>query len=287
MEHQIKIIRLPKLLTIGWSHILFANLSDALNHHGPITFDFERVDWAAPFGLTSISVVLEKCLAQEKPVYYSPPTNVDFKAYLERIGFEHQFLRGKAAIHKGTSVELKRLTGVDPVCGASLVNLIAANFLLSNDAQYEMRTHLNELMTNSVDHSKTKFGFYVCAQWYPAKQNLRISFADGGIGIFQSLEQSGKYPDVTNDIKAIRLSVKQGVTTRKNQLGGLGLDFIRKYVRNNDGTLTIISGHGKVNFYPNKIESKYEPSGFDGTIVDILISPKSHPEPKRKDDDLF
>ena len=36
--------------------------------------------------------------------------------------------------------------------------------------------------------------------------------------------------------------------------------------------LSIISGHGKVNFYMNKIEDKYEEIKFDGTIVDIKIS---------------
>ncbi len=284
----MKTIRFPKLLTIGWSHILLEGLSDALNHLGPVTFDFERVDWAAPFGLTAISVVLEKCLEQGKSVYFSPPKNSKFKSYLERIGFRYHFLKGEQVEHKKTSVELKRLRGVDPGCSEALVNLISANFPLSDDAKYEMRTHINELMTNSFDHSKTNFGFYVCAQWYPAKKNLRISFADGGIGIFQSLRQSGQYPDITNDIDAIRLAIKPGITTREKQLGGLGLDYIKKYVRKNNGTLTIVSGLGKVNFYKDKIENKHEPVQFSGTIVDILVSPKKASELReRKKDYLF
>lgn len=288
VPNQIKIIRLPKLLTIGWSHIFFDRLSEALGHEGPITFDFERVDWAAPFGLTAIAVVLEKCLDQGKKIYYTPPKNKEFRSYLERIGFQYHFLKGTEVAHKATSVELKRLRGVDPGCSEALVNLIADNFPLSDDAKYEMRTHINELMTNSFDHSKTKFGFYVCAQWYPQMKNLRISFADGGIGIFQSLKESGKFPQVKDDIQAIRLAIKPGITTRKKQLGGLGLDYIRKYVRNNDGTLTIVSGFGKVNFYKNKIENKPEPSRFDGTIVDILVSPRKVLESKkRREHDLF
>lgn len=288
IQNNMKTIRLPKLLTIGWAHILFDRLYDALNHPGPVTFDFEKVDWAAPFGLTAISVVLEKCLDLDKDVYYSPPNNGEFKSYLERIGFQYHFLKGEEIEHKKTSVELKRLHGVDPGCSVALVNLISANFPLSKDAEYEMRTHINELMTNSFDHSKTKFGSYVCAQWYPAKKNLRISFADGGIGIFKSLRESGKFPEVKNDIEAIRLAIKPGITTRKKQLGGFGLDYIKKYVRNNDGTLTIVSGHGKVNFYRNKIENKHEPIGFDGTIVDILVSPKKVSGlNKRQKHDLF
>ena len=86
----------------------------------------------------------------------------------------------------------------------------------------------------------------------------------------------------------LRLAIKPGITTRKKQLGGLGLDFIKKYVRGNNGTMTIVSGCGKVNFYRNKIENKYESVGFDGTIVDILVSPKKISGlKKRKEHDLF
>lgn len=282
------ILRLPKLLTIGWSHVLFAQYSQALKHEGPVTFDFEGVDWAAPFGLTSLSVVIEKCLAQGKDVFFTPPRNATFNSYLDKIAFRSLFQKGNEVKPSKTSVELKRLVGVDPGCGETLVELISSNFPLSDDAKYEMRTHLNELMTNAFDHSKSTLGFYVCAQWYPVKKNLRISFADGGIGIFQSLKNSGKFQDVKTDIEALRLSVKPGITTRKSQLGGFGLAYIRKYVQNNNGTLTIMSGHGKVNYYRNKTENKFEPVKFDGTIVDILISPKKVSELKEDEKhDLF
>ena len=284
----MRTVRLPKLLTIGWSHVLFERCSEALSHDGPVTFDFERAEWAAPFGLTAISVTLEKCLDAGKAVFYSPPRHKGFHAYLERIGFKNYFLKGPQVEHKRTSVELKCLQGVDPGCGEAIVDLIADNIPMGKTAKYEMRTHINELMTNGFEHSKAKGGCYVCAQWYPAKKNLRISFADGGIGIFQSLHDSGKYPEIMTDDAAIRLAVKPGITARKNRPGGFGFDYMRKYARNNAGTLTIISGTAKVNFYPNKIESKTEPVGFQGTIVDILVSPRESAEAiKRSKDDLF
>lgn len=270
----LKTIRLPKLLTVGWSHILLNCCSEAIKHDGPIAFDFDKVYWAAPFGLTAISVALAKCLAQGKDVYFTPPKRTELKDYLERIGFQYHFLRGAAVEHKKTSVELKCLRGVDPGCSEAVVELIASNIPLSPDAKYEMRTHINELMTNGFDHARSKVGCYVCAQWYPATRTLRISFADGGIGIFKSLSASGKFPQVRSDADAIRLAIKPGITTRKKQLGGFGLDYMRKYVRNNKGTLSIVSGNAKVNFYRNKIEQKSEPVKFDGTIVDIKVSPK-------------
>src|SRR5258708_1369151 len=112
----MKLIRLPKLLTIGWSHILLECCAEALGHAGPVTFDFDKVTWAAPFGLTVISVTLAKCLGQGKSVFYVPPKNTQVSDYLERIGFRYHFLKGAAVEHKATSVELKCLRTVDPGC---------------------------------------------------------------------------------------------------------------------------------------------------------------------------
>ncbi|MEK7066532.1 MAG: ATP-binding protein, partial [Patescibacteria group bacterium] len=196
--------------------------------------------------------------------------------------------RGEKVKPKNTSVELRCLEGVDPSCSEALAELISGSLSLSTDARYEMQTHINELMTNGFDHAKSKVGCYVCAQWYPAKKNLRISFADGGIGIFQSLRDSGKFPEISNDADAIRLAVKPGITTRKKQLGGFGFDYMRKYVRKNKGTLSIVSGNAKVNFYKNKIEQKNEPIKFEGTIVDIKVSPRKDIHLRRRGkNDIF
>ncbi|MEE9569812.1 MAG: ATP-binding protein [Candidatus Binatia bacterium] len=285
----MKTIRLPKLLTVGWSNILLTQCDEALAYTGPVTFDLENVKWAAPFGLTVLSVTLAKCLEQGRKVFYSPPTEPGLRKYLNRIGFRYHFLRGGPVRHRQTSLELRCLRGVDPGCSEALVDLISSSFSLSEDARYEMRTHLNELMTNGFDHSESTVGCYVCAQWYPARGNLRISFADGGIGIRSSLNDSGKYGKIKSDDDAIRMAIKPGVTTRKKQLGGFGLDYMRRYVRRNHGTLTMLSGNTKINFYSNKIEHKPQPCSYSGAIVDIKISPRTAtPKRERREpDDLF
>jgi len=284
----LRVVKLPKLLTVGWSNKLLELCDAAILHDGPTAFDFEKVEWAAPFGLTTVSVSLARCLRKPYPVHFIPPKARRFAEYLERIGFEYHLLKGGAVAHRKTSLELKRLSAADPLVSQLLSDLIGENLRLSEDSVYEMRTHLNELMTNGFDHSGSPVGCFVCAQWYPAKQNLRISFADGGIGIQAALRSSGKYPEVVSDASAIRLAVKRGVTSRKKQIGGFGLDFIRMYVRNNAGTMTILSGDAKVNFYPAKIEVKKNPTPFKGTIVDIRVFPKRSRHPvKRKYDDLF
>lgn len=282
-------VALPKLLTVGWSHILLQRCAEALEHAGPVNFDFSKVYWAAPFGLTVVSVTLAKCLRQGKQVFYQAPNRKELKDYLERIGFKYHFLQGREVEHKKTSVELKCLSGVDPGVSEAIVNIIADNLPLSGDAKYEMQTHINELMTNGFDHAHSQVGCYVCAQWYPSTKTLRISFADGGIGIFQSLKNSGKFPQIKSDAAAVRLAIKPGITTRKGPTGGFGFDYMRKYVRNNGGTLSIVTGEAKVNFYKNKIEDKSEPTAFPGTVVDIKVSTKKKRTriTRRTKNDLF
>lgn len=271
-EKPIKTLRLPGNLTIGWSHLLFENCSQAVAHNGPVTFDFENVKWVEPFGLTAVSVALYKCLKQGKDVYYTPPTDPATRGFLDQIGFTHLFLRRAPSSAGSTSVQLNHLLKANPGYGLKIIQLIAANIPLSKDSQHEMLTQINELMTNAFDHSKSPVGCFVCAQFYTKLKLVRFTFADGGIGILRSLKNSGKFPKIKTDIGAILLAIRPGITTRTTRCGGFGLDFVKKYARNNNGTLSIISGHGKANFYTNKTERKYEAIGFDGTIVDVKIS---------------
>lgn len=270
----MEIIRMPRLLTVGWSNEILRLRDQAVQYPGPVTFDFSEVAWAAPFGLTAVSVTIERCLAGKKQLFYRPPKNSKVKKYLKKIGFDQIFLRGKRGPnHFSTSVELKRLATVDPGYADALVKLIDLLFSLSEDDEFQLRLHINELMTNAFDHSKSPMGFYACAQWYRQNRNLRVSFADGGIGILETLNQSKKYGRFADHADAIKKAVEPGVTTRVGRGGGWGLSYIRNYVKRNRGVLTIISGDSKVNFYYNKAETRKHKSSFQGTIVDIRIKP--------------
>ena len=144
---------------------------------------------------------------------------------------------------------------------------------VSDEDKFKMRLHINELLTNGFDHSGSKTPCYVCAQWYPHKRDIKISVADGGMGILENLNRSGKYGIFTNHAVAIKKATKQGVTTRVNKEGGMGLTYVRKYTIRTGGLLTIISGNAKVNFYSNKMEIKEHASNFEGTIVEIRVRP--------------
>lgn len=54
----------------------------------------------------------------------------------------------------------------------------------------------------------------------------------------------------------------------------MGLTFIRQYLRESQGTLSIVSERGKVTFQPKKILRRTNKAGqkaFPGTAIDILM----------------
>ncbi len=139
---------------------------------------------------------------------------------------------------------------------------------LSQGVKDSLKMSIQEILTNVFDHSKSATGCFICAQYYPAKMTIRLCITDFGVGILSNLRK--KY-GISTDIEAIKLSVKEGVTSRP-QSAGFGLTNIRNFIKVNEGTLTIISGKGKVNFYSNKVESYNTTKGFEGTIVNLKIN---------------
>jgi signal transduction histidine kinase len=270
MKEYAELIKMPRQLTVALSDQIITLCNEANNHHGPLTFDFSDVYWTEPFGLTAISTTLAKCCRKPRPIQYVPPQDDKVRSYLKEIGFDEIFLRGGRTQPRSTSLELKRLTQLDPGYIDALLDIMGASITMSKNDKFQLRLHLIELLTNGFDHGKSEVGCFVCAQWYPRIKIIRVSVADGGIGIMTSLNNYGKYR-VSSHSDAIRKAVEKGVTTRTQKTGGIGLTFVKKYIRANGGLLTIITGDAKVNFYPNKIEEKSHEYNFDGTIVDIKI----------------
>ena len=221
-----------------------------------------------PFALTVLTGTIQCCLQkQKKPIAYIPPKNVKLRDYLSQIGFNAYFqLKGKD-IHKTTTVELKQLQALEPLYIEALIALIDSRMSLSAGMKDSLKMSLQEILTNVFDHSKSEVGCLACAQYYPATNIIRLCTADFGVGILSNLRD--KYP-LTNDIDAIKLAVQEGVSSRPGS-AGFGLAHIRRFLKINEGTLTIVSGRGKVNFYSNKTESYNMTKPFNGTIVNLKI----------------
>jgi len=108
-----------------------------------------------------------------------------------------------------------------------------------------IRYIMSELIRNVLEHSLSRQGAIVCAQYYKKSNTIRIGIADTGVGIWKSINQSHT---PKNDIEAIRMALTPGITgTTKREGGternaGAGLFFIKSIASVNSDFFVIYSG---------------------------------------------
>ncbi len=150
---------------------------------------------------------------------------------------------------------------------------------------------IGELVRNVIEHSWSKFGAIVAAQYYPKSNTIRLGICDTGVGIKKTINQSWHARD---DLEAIKLALVPGVsgTTRReggtDVNAGAGLFFIKSMAMVGRDYFMVYSGSGlykllkrrptkglpRLNADPDRdkhAESNAAPQ-FPGTVVAIDIS---------------
>jgi hypothetical protein len=133
------------------------------------------------------------------------------------------------------------------------------------------RQSIFEIFQNSVIHSESKLGVFVCGQFFPQVQRLDFTLADAGIGIRTNVRRV--HDRGISSVDAIRWALAEGHTSKRgNQPGGVGLKFLHDFVAQNHGKLQIASRRG---FY--ECAAKGERyikmhDDFRGTVVNIEIN---------------
>ena len=106
---------------------------------------------------------------------------------------------------------------------------------------------VGELVRNVLEHSNSKHGAFVAAQYYPNANNVRLGISDTGVGIKKSISQSWS---ASTDIKGIKLALTPGITGTTRREGGnetnagAGLFFIKSMAMVSRDYFVIYSGSG-------------------------------------------
>ena len=148
-----------------------------------------------------------------------------------------------------------------------------------------------ELTRNVFEHSQSKQGAIICAQYYHDSNTIKIGIADTGVGIKHTI--SSAYPIVKTDLEAITYALIPGITGKTSRLGGTsenvgaGLFFIKSIAKVNRDFFIIYSGSAlykllktpvnkQVRLYANPLKDNH--SGKDdlpywqGTAVGVDIN---------------
>ncbi|OGD61365.1 hypothetical protein A3I57_03175 [Candidatus Beckwithbacteria bacterium RIFCSPLOWO2_02_FULL_47_23] len=153
-----------------------------------------------------------------------------------------------------------------------------------------IRYIISELTRNVFEHSQSKTGAILCAQYYKKSNTIRLGIVDRGVGIKKTI--SAVYP-VKEDLESIQLALTPGITGTTRRIGGTeqnmgaGLFFIKSITKVNRDFFMIYSGSGmykllktslpkKVRLYADPFRDKHSKDNkfpyWQGTVVGVDLN---------------
>lgn len=208
-----------------------------------LSFTFKPSVRLAPAGLAILACLTDACLEKGALLQWnnSPRFFIrqPFLAQIKNVSSE-KFLPNPSAYN--FEDENSILVG-NQFLDLAFMEKVESKFKLTDDQLFDCRLVMNELMQNALTHSGAERYFAYAGLW---EEEIHMGVLDMGVSIPGKLRQ--KY-DQPSDENYISLAMEEGITTRRQRAGGLGLAHFRDVLKRNKGRLTIVSGSGQVRFY--------------------------------------
>lgn len=192
------------------------------------------------------------------------------KHYLERIGL-FKLLGLTSGIKITERESAGRFIPLSKICSSDelsrfIIDMVPLLHLKPYQAE-PIKYTVSELVRNVFEHSCSKNGAILCAQFYKKSNTIRIGIVDSGIGIKQSINVSYK---TGSDLEAIKLALTPGITGTTNKIGGTefnagaGLFFIKSIAKVSKDFFMLYSGNAMY---------KQLKSGADAKRIILHIDP--------------
>jgi anti-sigma regulatory factor (Ser/Thr protein kinase) len=261
-----------------------------------ILIDARGAQWASPYGLLGL-ITAGQALAEakrERPLL-TVPLNEDVKRYWVRAGFfryaaELFEVHGRVPKPHATGPS-DVLLDVTPVRASEDVHAVvdkiseSASRILHGELGLELKATLrfsmalSEACQNIVEHAGTSG--WVAVQAYTFRRRLGrrvvvIAVSDAGIGFLHSLESTHakRFGERWGDGAALEAALIQGVSRFRDPGRGQGLAFIKRFLDQWKGKISIRSGTARLAIVPPWDEdvplSEHLPF-FPGAQVQIII----------------
>lgn len=200
--------------------------------------------------------------------------------YLYQCGFEHLYgnCPNVADFDESNIIKLTRFTGSETEVEHIALDWIKTKIFpfipsLSSDLDKKIVKNIWEIIQNALIHSDNKYGTSACGQFYPKSKYFEVAFSDFGIGIPKKVNSFMISKKFTNDCDCIEWSLQKGNSTLNKPNSGLGLYFLREFIKINRGNFQIISNKGFFGHIKSPAEEKISLSDIiEGTLVNIRIN---------------
>ena len=235
--------RLPK--TLGSERLdTILNLLSSMRTEKEVTLDWSNVVEIEPAGLAIISIILDQAIEKECKI-----RNVNLSTAFKKL-IPQSFLKiGKQKkLPVPSSHDTINETSFFLCCQGGLdlryKNIIEQKFAsLDSDLQFSIQLVFNELIQNTVDHS-TSERYYI--YFGLVKDEIHFGVLDMGVSLPAKMEQKYESED---DVSFLELSLKEGISTRRQRAGGLGLFHTFAMIKNLQGKFVFMSRAGQIRRY--------------------------------------
>ena len=140
---------------------------------------------------------------------------------------------------------------------------------MTSAVQSRLMDSILEVFNNSREHAMTMSGIFACGHAYPTQKIIRVSIADDGIGFKERIRKAIGLDMSGED--ALSWAVRDGNTVKKDISGGLGLKDLKRFVKVNQGKLSILSDDGYWEFSNGEETARHMNFRFPGSLVTIAL----------------
>lgn len=141
---------------------------------------------------------------------------------------------------------------------------------LSEGLTGEITKSIFELYENARTHGRCQY-IHICGQFFPkaAKKPLHFTIVDKGVTIKENV--CNFLNKSLSASEAIKWAIVLGNTTKKEEVGGLGLGIIFEFIKLNKGKIHIVSADGYYEFSNGQETVGTLSYPFEGTLVNLIF----------------
>lgn len=255
-----------------------------------LLFDLSKLRFITPSGLCYLIASFQTLIdfMGSENCEITMPTNNSTNNYLTRMNFlETLGVEDNNNINvndcSDSLVELQKIvmgSKSDWKITENLTNVLESQLPVNNQGILNAVGYaIGEIVDNTLRHSQSPIGGYVCAQTYPNLNKLEICIIDCGIGIIESLKAENdihkeKLSKFKSDAEFIQFAIEKGVTSKTKQKcgddghSGEGLFFTSEFIKENNGRMKVISENGMLLIdNQNGVQLSETEYHWKGTIV--------------------
>ena len=253
---------------------LFQLWRKAIENCSDVTFDFSKCYFLRPNAVAFLGGLIRLIQSHAGKITINKDTlHKDVKMNLQQNGFMYAFCEDKEP-WQGNSIPYREDPKQDK---DGLVYYLTEQWLgrgwvqMGQNLRNVIVGTVWEIYANAFEHGRTDIGVFSCGQHYPNVNQLKLTVVDFGVGIPYNVRQFQNNLDLSAD-KALEWAFQAGTSTRRGGVaGGVGLDYLKRFVKINRGKVEFFSHDGYVAIDENQEIYQNRQTFFQGTLVNITL----------------